>query len=156
MFGPDATEPIEEFTGPWVRFSPFDTAMDYFGDGSFWIGDAPGHLPGNIAAVARLADREWVLLGGDCCHTRAIFDGLVDFAQFSLPDGSKACIHLDIPAARDTLRKLKEMEEVYGVHICFAHDAKWMQKGVDETLMGLLSEDMRAFTGDRLLRDEPV
>jgi len=49
-----ATERWEEFSGPWKRFGPFDKVMDFFGDGSFLIVDAPGHMPGNLCALVRL------------------------------------------------------------------------------------------------------
>jgi glyoxylase-like metal-dependent hydrolase (beta-lactamase superfamily II) len=70
-FDPErATEKMEEFAGPWQQFGPFDKAMDYFGDGSFWIIQAPGHMPGNCLAVARLRTGDWICLGSDCCHSR--------------------------------------------------------------------------------------
>ena len=62
----DSTEDWEELQGHWKPFGPFERALDYFGDGSFWILDAPGHMPGNVAAAARLQDGEWVILGSDC------------------------------------------------------------------------------------------
>jgi len=65
-----ATESWDEFEGPWVPFGSFDRAMDFFGDGSFWVIQAPGHMAGNLCACARLADGSWVLLGSDCCHSR--------------------------------------------------------------------------------------
>lgn len=66
-----ATERWKEFSGPWKRFDPFDKVMDFFGDGSFLIVDAPGHMPGNLCALVRLdGSREWILLGGDCCHSQ--------------------------------------------------------------------------------------
>jgi glyoxylase-like metal-dependent hydrolase (beta-lactamase superfamily II) len=63
----------EELHGPWQMFGPFTKAMDYFGDGSFWIIQAPGHMPGNLCAVVKLEDGEWILLGSDCCHSRYVF-----------------------------------------------------------------------------------
>lgn len=65
-----ANERFETLTGPWVPFGPFERAMDFFKNGSFWIIDAPGHMPGNLCAAARLEGGEWVLLGSDCCHSR--------------------------------------------------------------------------------------
>jgi hypothetical protein len=65
-----ATEKIEELAGPWQEFGHFEKAMDYFGDGSFWIVQAPGHMPGNCLAVARLQSGDWICLGSDCCHSR--------------------------------------------------------------------------------------
>lgn len=67
FFDPDhATERWQELDGEWSSFGPFEKALDYFGDGSFWVLDAPGHMPGNLAAAARLRDGEWVVLGSDC------------------------------------------------------------------------------------------
>jgi glyoxylase-like metal-dependent hydrolase (beta-lactamase superfamily II) len=71
-----ATENVAEFTGPWRQFGSFDKAMDYFGDGSFWIVQAPGHMPGNCLAVARLRSGDWICLGSDCCHSRSVFGEL--------------------------------------------------------------------------------
>ena len=71
FFDPEkATERWEELKGPWKPFGPFEYALDFFGDGSFWILRAPGHMAGNLCAVARLENGEWVLLGSDCCHSR--------------------------------------------------------------------------------------
>jgi hypothetical protein len=53
----------------WKPFGTFDHAWDLFGDGSFWIIDAPGHIAGNVAAAGRLKSGEWVIMGGDCCHS---------------------------------------------------------------------------------------
>ncbi|EOD45481.1 putative metallo-beta-lactamase superfamily protein [Neofusicoccum parvum UCRNP2] len=41
----------------WQPLAAFDRAYDFFGDGSFWLLDAPGHLPGNLAALARVRAR---------------------------------------------------------------------------------------------------
>lgn len=66
-----ATEPWTELQGPWIQLGPFDHAMDFFGDGSFWIIQAPGHMPGNLCAAVKLDEPDaWVLLGSDCCHSR--------------------------------------------------------------------------------------
>jgi glyoxylase-like metal-dependent hydrolase (beta-lactamase superfamily II) len=64
------SEKLEESVGPWQQFGPFEKAMDYFGDGSFWILEAPGHMPGNCLAVARVRNGDWICLGSDCCHSR--------------------------------------------------------------------------------------
>lgn len=64
------TETWETLPGPWMNFGAFDHAMDFFGDQSFWIIKAPGHMPGNLCTCARLKSGEWVLLASDCCHSR--------------------------------------------------------------------------------------
>ena len=42
------------------RFS----ALDYWGDGSFYVLDTPGHALGHVSALARVAKDEFVFLGG--------------------------------------------------------------------------------------------
>lgn len=66
----NATENWEELAGPWAPFGPFEKAMDFFEDGSFYVIQAPGHLPGNLCAAARVQGGDWVLLGSDCCHSK--------------------------------------------------------------------------------------
>ncbi|KFZ02787.1 hypothetical protein V502_11503 [Pseudogymnoascus sp. VKM F-4520 (FW-2644)] len=46
------------------RFS----ALDYWGDGSFYVLDTPGHALGHVSALARVGKDEFVFLGGDVAH----------------------------------------------------------------------------------------
>ncbi|RDA85888.1 hypothetical protein CP532_2715 [Ophiocordyceps camponoti-leonardi (nom. inval.)] len=49
-------------------------ALDYFGDGSLYLLDAPGHAVGHLCALARVKpspDSSFVLMGGDACHHMA-------------------------------------------------------------------------------------
>lgn len=46
-------------------------ALDYFGDGSFYLLNSPGHTVGHISALARVtagSESTFVLMGGDTCH----------------------------------------------------------------------------------------
>lgn len=49
-------------------------ALDYFGDGSFYLLNSPGHTIGHISALARVTvdnnnnNDSFVLMGGDTCH----------------------------------------------------------------------------------------
>ncbi|KAF2098452.1 metallo-beta-lactamase superfamily protein [Rhizodiscina lignyota] len=45
-------------------------AFDYFGDGSFYLLDAPGHAVGHICGLARtsLSPPTFILMGADSCH----------------------------------------------------------------------------------------
>lgn len=43
-------------------------AADYFGDGSFYLLDAPGHATGHMCALARTTPDSFVLMGADACH----------------------------------------------------------------------------------------
>ncbi|KAL2167187.1 hypothetical protein VTG60DRAFT_1599 [Thermothelomyces hinnuleus] len=52
-----------------LRIGRFD-AFDYFGDGSFYLLDAPGHAVGHLCALARTTANppSFVFLGADACH----------------------------------------------------------------------------------------
>ncbi|KAF8601758.1 hypothetical protein BDV93DRAFT_584809 [Ceratobasidium sp. AG-I] len=43
-------------------------ALDYFGDGSFYLLDSPGHAVGHLSGLARTTPDTFVFLGGDVCH----------------------------------------------------------------------------------------
>ena len=53
------------------------------------------------------------------------------------------------------MKKLKTLEQDHGAHIVFAHDAEWMKAGEGQTLMSLLSDEMKEFTRTKLHADEP-
>ncbi|KAL5401256.1 hypothetical protein PMIN03_010107 [Paraphaeosphaeria minitans] len=156
FFDPErATERAEELDGPWVSFGPFPKAMDYFGDASFWVIQAPGHMPGNLCAAARLESGDWVLLGSDCCHSRGILDGTHEVAQFCVPhrQGTMS-LHADIEAAKDTISKIRVLEKEHGFHVALAHDAEWLKKGSDMVLMGLLDAQMQIAAKERIPKEE--
>jgi glyoxylase-like metal-dependent hydrolase (beta-lactamase superfamily II) len=50
-------------------------AIDYFGDGSFYFLDSPGHAIGHLCALARTTVNPptFILMGGDICHDPGIF-----------------------------------------------------------------------------------
>lgn len=43
-------------------------AVDYFGDGSFYLLDCPGHTIAHIMGLARTTPDTFVLMAADCCH----------------------------------------------------------------------------------------
>ena len=46
-------------------------AIDYFGDGSFYLLDTPGHAVGHLSGLARTTkapEATFMFLGGDCAH----------------------------------------------------------------------------------------
>jgi glyoxylase-like metal-dependent hydrolase (beta-lactamase superfamily II) len=60
--------------GNGLKVGPFD-ALDFFGDGSYYILDSPGHTFGHITALARVTSNggdpmqdTFVFMGGDTCH----------------------------------------------------------------------------------------
>ncbi|KAF1949058.1 Metallo-hydrolase/oxidoreductase [Byssothecium circinans] len=155
FFDPErATERWAELEGAWESFGPFDKALDFFGDGSFWIMQAPGHMAGNLCAAARLRGGEWVLLGSDCCHSRELLDGTKEIAQFCVPGLGKMSLHSDISAAKDTISKIRVLEKQFGFHVALTHDTAWLKEGSDEVLMSLLDEHMKCAAKERIPKDE--
>ena len=72
-----------------------------------------------------------------------LYHGKHDFARFPLPGGNTGCLQADIPAAKDTLSRIRVLEQQHGVHVAFAHDNSWMLEGTDEVLMSLLSDELK-------------
>ncbi|KAK7055317.1 Metallo-beta-lactamase superfamily protein [Favolaschia claudopus] len=74
---PNATLQASDFAGHNITKLDFASsklvfaglkAVDYFGDGSFYLVDTPGHLPGHLTALARVTSTSFVVLGGDTFH----------------------------------------------------------------------------------------
>ncbi|KAI1487115.1 beta-lactamase-like protein [Biscogniauxia mediterranea] len=128
---------------------------DYFGDGSFFILDAPGHVTGHINALARTASEpeSYVFMAGDSVH----FGGeLRPSAQVPLPcsRGAYAAADADLPspplplhphhspttpylslgrsfpedveAADRTIRRLQAFDGDARVLVVFAHDEAFL------------------------------
>ena len=65
-----------EFKGRTVHEPSFNTntkigafpSHDFFGDGSFYLLDVPGHAVGHISGFARTTPDTFVFMGGDICH----------------------------------------------------------------------------------------
>ncbi|KAF7370510.1 Metallo-beta-lactamase superfamily protein [Mycena sanguinolenta] len=57
-----------DFSTANLTFSGGLKAIDYFGDGSFYLVNTPGHLPGHLTALARVTPTSFISLGGDTFH----------------------------------------------------------------------------------------
>jgi hypothetical protein len=74
-----------------VKLGEFE-AHDFFGDGSFYLLDAPGHCIGHMCGFARTTPDTFVLMGGDICH----FAGYIRPSKMSpLPDPVTSVTPLD-------------------------------------------------------------
>lgn len=60
------------FDGPRVVSIGSFAAFDYFGDGSFYLLDSPGHAVGHLCGLARTTSDTFVLMGGDVAHYSGI------------------------------------------------------------------------------------
>lgn len=66
-YGSRGRQVIEIDFGQSERIGQF-LAYDFFGDGSFYVLDVPGHAIGHVAALARTTRDTFVFMGGDVCH----------------------------------------------------------------------------------------
>lgn len=113
-----------DFSRPWRPLGSLPSTLDLFGDGTVYVVDAPGHLPGHINLIVRGKDDEWVYLAGDSCHDRRIMRNEKEIGEWLDGEGHKCCIHADRAEAEETIRRIRELERK-GVEVIFAHDVEW-------------------------------
>lgn len=134
-------------------------AHDFFGDGSLYILNAPGHTVGHIGAMARLTSGSkptFALLGGDCAHHPGIFrpspylplpcrvpDPLPSGETFrqSLRDALKSPdkpffkastgVNVDQPTAEESVNSMQEFDAHEDVLVCVSHDASLLSCGIE-------------------------
>ena len=73
-------------------------AHDYFGDGSFYLLNTPGHCTGHICGLARVTSDTFVFMGGDICHFTGDFrpsNGLP--LPDPIPEGALDKPHFPVP-----------------------------------------------------------
>ena len=63
-------------------------------------------------------------------------------------------LHTDIAAAKDTISKIRVLENDHAFHVALAHDAAWMREGTDKVLMSLLDENMTQAARERIPKDQ--
>lgn len=112
----------------WKPLGPFPAALDLFDDGSVYVIDTPGHLPGHINLLCRTQDR-WLLLCGDAFHDRRLLTGEKDIGTWEL-HGHTLCIHVDREAAAESIRRLREFDEATGLdcELIAAHEEVWWER----------------------------
>lgn len=108
----------------WAPLGPFPHALDFFGDGSLYVVDAPGHIPGHICVMARTsADGAWVCLAGDGAHDWRHLTGEAGIGHIPV------CMHLDLPAALANIERLKAVKDIPRVRVLLAHDVPFVKEG---------------------------
>ncbi|KAJ4298907.1 hypothetical protein N0V90_004150 [Kalmusia sp. IMI 367209] len=121
----------------WQPLGGFPSAIDFFGDGSLYIIDAPGHLQGHVNVLARTAPGKWVYLGGDCCHDKRILSGERDIAMYDDGKGGLRSVHMDTKCATETVARVRRLlgegkvkeegDGVVEVEVVVAHDGGWRE-----------------------------
>lgn len=112
---------------PWRALGPFAGALDFLGDGSVYVIDAPGHLPGHINLLCRVGPDTWMYLGGDSCHDSRLLTGERQIATWDDGHGNTGCIHVDQTRAEESLSRIRRLQEMEGhkVEVVMAHDVEW-------------------------------
>ncbi|PGH03580.1 hypothetical protein GX51_04006 [Blastomyces parvus] len=124
----------------WEALGPFPAAMDYFGDGSVFIVNAPGHLAGHLNMLVRAGvagvdgdgeGEKWMYLAGDTAHDVRVYKGTRELAVYPDPKkaGHWACAHADKEAAHEHLLRVRKLdEEEAGVEVVLSHDFGWFEE----------------------------
>jgi glyoxylase-like metal-dependent hydrolase (beta-lactamase superfamily II) len=132
----------------WKPFAGFPHTVDFFGDGSVYVVDSPGHLFGHVNLLARLGPDRWVYLGGDCCHDPRILTGERDIALYDDGHGGMRSVHVDTELARHTLCMItpllkKPCVAIQGdngqpadIEVVVAHDGGWRERNPDKFFPG--------------------
>ena len=112
-------------TSDWEPIGPFPRALDFYGDGSLYIIDAPGHLSGHINVLARTSsDGAWIYLAGDSAHHKNLLTGESDIAVHH-PGHVHGCAHENKEEAEAHLVRIRALRALPRVRVLLAHDEEW-------------------------------
>ncbi|KAF9454722.1 Metallo-hydrolase/oxidoreductase [Macrolepiota fuliginosa MF-IS2] len=115
----ERTKYLDENVG-WQAIGPFPRAYDFYGDGSLYVVDAPGHLDGHINLLVRTSpDGGWIYLAGDTAHHWNLITG-----KSSMVYGCD-CAHKHTELAEQTILRVREIMKLPRVRVLIAHDAPW-------------------------------
>ncbi|THH10032.1 hypothetical protein EW145_g1592 [Phellinidium pouzarii] len=117
----DRTDFLNTNDDTWKPIGPFPNAFDYFGDGSLYIVDAPGHLPGHMNILARTSpDGGWIYLAGDSAHDWRLLRG-----QGDIPDGHT---EYNKEQSAETMRRISELMTLSRVRVILTHDNEFYEE----------------------------
>jgi glyoxylase-like metal-dependent hydrolase (beta-lactamase superfamily II) len=109
----------------WKRLGPFEHTLDLLGDGSVYVVDTPGHLPGHVNLLCRTGPGKWVCLCGDAYHDPRLLSGEKDIGTWEGENGRVLCIHVYKETAEESIKRLRELKNMGGVELIAAHDEEW-------------------------------
>lgn len=144
-----ATDNNKHTQGGWKKVGNFLWLYDFFGDGSVYVVDAPGHLPGHVNLLARLAPKRWIYLVGDACHDRRLLTGEEGIAEWQDAEGRFCCIHTDKKQAEATLARIRDLQQAaaaapsgISVEVILAHAMDWAETNPGAFLPGRISSKL--------------
>ncbi|KAF7333290.1 Lactamase-B domain-containing protein [Mycena sanguinolenta] len=119
-----------------TSIGPFPHAMDFFGDGSVYVIDTPGHCPGHINLLVRTsADGSWMYLGGDIAHdTRLLTDPTTHIGHHA-ESGTPYCMHTDAAQAEIDIGRVRELVKMPRVEFLIAHDWEWYERNFERAFL---------------------
>lgn len=125
----------------WKPLGPFPHTIDLFADSSVYILDTPGHLPGHVNLLCRIAPRRWICLCGDAFHDRRLLSGEKEVGTWVDEQGATLCIHLDKGEAERSLARLRALMRAEGgeVELVAAHDEAWLEANRKAVFPGRMS-----------------
>ena len=113
----------EEDPDAWKPLGPFPRAHDLLGDGSIYIVDSPGHIPGHITLLVRTSsDGAWTFLAGDSAHDWRLITGEANIGHHPV----WGCMHLDEAASRANMERIRSLMTLPRVRVLLAHDTPWV------------------------------
>ncbi|KAG1869485.1 beta-lactamase-like protein [Suillus subluteus] len=123
-----------------LPIGPFPLALDFFGDGSTYVIDAPEHIGGHTNILARTSsDGAWILLGGDSAHDYRLITGEKEVAHSIDSSGHVKCMHGDKEKAVENIARIRSLLGIPRVQVLIAHDSKWYEnKGSAAFLPGII------------------
>lgn len=120
-----------------THVATFEHSYDVWGDGSFLVVATPGHTAGHVAGLVRTADSpeaEYLLLGGDCCHSGLLLHPTPEHAHLGfgrwretgepLTEPPQHSMHEDLLQAEFSFERVKAAEKRDEVMVVLAHDKR--------------------------------
>lgn len=104
-------------------FGSFERAVDFFGDGSLYVVDTPGHFPGHLSTAVRVGPDAFAFLAGDLCHNRLCYiPGTRLLSQLN---------YRDVETARSTAQRLSSLnKDLDNAVVILAHDTERVDEGL--------------------------
>ncbi|KAJ9105301.1 hypothetical protein QFC21_001669 [Naganishia friedmannii] len=121
----------------WQKLACYEHAVDWFGDGSFWIVNTPGHRVGHISALARVTSNPdtYVFLAGDTSHHQSLYlpvptegqpDTRTKVPFYPKSEGSKEMTSLDDDPIVNTqnIGRLTRLSAEDNIMVLLAHEGE--------------------------------
>ncbi|KAH7383825.1 beta-lactamase-like protein [Pyrenochaeta sp. MPI-SDFR-AT-0127] len=122
----------------WLPLAGFPATVDFYGDGSVYLIDTPGHLTGHVNLLGRTGPKNWVYLGGDCCHDPRILSGEKGIALYDDGRGGMRSVHANTNEAAKAVKRIARLMKKgnivqkgggkVNVEVVVAHDKEWAEQ----------------------------